>query len=260
MDVPVLVLQERVVEVIGCERAAQLFGGALHLRMEREPLRYREPGDLFLMSVEHDHQFAQEVLVVVEPHLPERSLIQYRCERRATQRAAGSHALLSNRSTMSSPPGGGASGLRARTTACSCRRTFPARSDRSAAATGSEYRSRCRGSQRLADRRRAGADPRRGVFGVEQGAAPVKQHSAKCTRHHSSQSVSASSSRVVTSSRGGIAWPSGLNSCSSVIVIARRAKLNPPDSDPTDQPYASRNARSNDLLPPKVPKNKAGKS
>src|SRR5438876_6204408 len=32
------------------------------------------------MPLEHDHQLAEEVLVVVEPHLPERGLIQYRCE------------------------------------------------------------------------------------------------------------------------------------------------------------------------------------
>src|SRR5437660_1249318 len=77
----------------------------LHLRVELDPLRCREPGDLFLMPLEHDHQLAEEVLVVVEPHLPEPGLIQYRCERRATQRAAGNHALPSNRSTMSSPRG-----------------------------------------------------------------------------------------------------------------------------------------------------------
>jgi len=43
-----------------------------------------------------------------------------------------------------------ASGLHARTTVCSCRRTFPTRSDRSAAATGSECRSRCRRAGRNA--------------------------------------------------------------------------------------------------------------
>jgi hypothetical protein len=39
MDVPVLVLQERIVEVIGRECPTQPFGGALHLRMELKPLR-----------------------------------------------------------------------------------------------------------------------------------------------------------------------------------------------------------------------------
>jgi hypothetical protein len=39
MDVPVLVLQERIVEVIGREGPAQPFGGALHLRVELDPLR-----------------------------------------------------------------------------------------------------------------------------------------------------------------------------------------------------------------------------
>ena len=39
MDVPVLVLQERIVEVIGREGPAQPFGGALHLRVELDALR-----------------------------------------------------------------------------------------------------------------------------------------------------------------------------------------------------------------------------
>jgi hypothetical protein len=97
--------------------------------------------------------------------------------------------------------------------------------------------------------RRAGADPRRIVFVVEQGGSPVKQHRAKWTRHHGRQSISASSSRGVRACDSGNAWPSGLNSCRRVIVIARRAKLSSSDSDPTGQAYASRNARCKGLLP-----------
>ena len=76
-----------------------------HLRVQFLPLLLGEIGDLFFMALEHDQELSEEILVVVEPNLPQRRVIDDGCERRTAKRAQRGHAHCIKCNTVSSPHG-----------------------------------------------------------------------------------------------------------------------------------------------------------
>ena len=75
---PILVLQERVVEMIWLNDAPQSRGQAPDLDPEVAPLVGAEPVDGLDVALGDEHALAHEVLVAVQHEPPERALDQNR--------------------------------------------------------------------------------------------------------------------------------------------------------------------------------------
>src|SRR2546425_5408290 len=80
MHVPVLILQERIVEVIRLKRGSQQRGHQADLCVELSPLVRRKVDNLLLMPFQYDYQLAEQVLVEVEPDLPMRPFVNDRSQ------------------------------------------------------------------------------------------------------------------------------------------------------------------------------------
>jgi len=80
VDMPVLVLEERIVDVIRAEGGRQRACGAGQLPLQLGPLGGGHVGHRLLVAPQHQEAFTQQVLVVVEDQSPVGALREERAE------------------------------------------------------------------------------------------------------------------------------------------------------------------------------------
>src|SRR5262245_8450377 len=78
VNLPILVLQKGVVEMIGLERCGQRQRDALYRPAQVSPLILTQQNDLLQRAIHHQHDLTKQVLVAVERNGPERAMFDDR--------------------------------------------------------------------------------------------------------------------------------------------------------------------------------------
>ena len=116
VDVPVLVLQEGVVEVVGLRCLPQCGGSPPKLMSEISPFCSRELVDGLDMTAYDQHALADEVLVAVKHQPPEHAICQYRAQLVRTENAVHRYLVSLAPSPRPALPAGTSNGIKPRTT------------------------------------------------------------------------------------------------------------------------------------------------